>query len=204
MSFILAEDLALKTLLGGITVTDEKNNSRAVGVWFANPDVESRSQSYPYITIELINMEPAKDRQHSGIFEDNDLQGTIAPTSGFTYFYESPVTWKLIYQVTTYARHPRHDRTILAYLLNNVFLSDRGYLPVPNDLGTETGYRHLLLEEFVKRDTIEDNRRLHRSVFTVSVSSESDVDSYVYAQAVSTVKINKKTTADIPSGQQPI
>jgi hypothetical protein len=203
LSFILSEDLALKTILTGIVVTDEKNTARPVGVWFSNPDVESRSQSYPYITIELINMEQAKERQHSGIFTDNDLQGTITPVSGHSYQYESPVTWNLVYQITTYARHPRHDRAILAYLTGRVFASDRGYLPVPNDLGTETSYRHLILEEFIKRDTIEDNRRLYRSVFTVTVSSESNVDSYIYAPDATSVKINS-TTTDIPPGYQPI
>lgn len=205
MSFILSEDLALKTLLTGITVTDEKNSSRSVGVWFANPDVESRTQSYPYLTIELLDFDPATYRQHSGIFEDNDFQGTIAPSGATTYKYEIPIAWDLVYQITSYSRHPRHDRAIISYLLNKVFVSKRGYLAVPNDLGTETSYRHLMLEEFVKRDTIEDNRRLYRNVFTVTVSSEGTAASYTTTgTAVSTVNINKKTTADIPSGQQPV
>jgi len=205
MSFILSEDLALKSLLTGITVVDDKNASRPVGVWFANPDVESRSQSYPYMTIELLDFDPATYRQHSGLSQDNDLQGTIAPSGNIVYNYEIPIAWDLVYQITSYARHPRHDRAIIAYLLNQVFPSKRGYLAVPNDLGTETGYRHLMLEEFVKRDTIEDNRRLYRNVFTVTVSSEGTVASYVAtSNTVSTVNINKKTTADIPSGQQPV
>jgi len=205
MSFVLSEDLALKTLLSGITVTDEKNNSRSVGVWFANPDIESRSQSYPYITIELLDFATASYRQHSGIFTDSDLQGTIAPVTGTNYDYEIPITWDLVYQITTYARHPRHDRAILSHLLNKVFVSKRGYLAVPNDLGTETAYRHLMLEEFTKRDTIEDNRRLYRSVFTVTVSSEGTVDltNAKVGKPVSTVHIND-TTSDIPPGQQPI
>jgi hypothetical protein len=205
MSFILSEDLALKTLLGGITVADDKNATRAVGVWFANPDVESRSQSYPYITIELLDADPATYRQHSGMFEDNDSQGTIAPVAGRAYKYEIPIAWDLVYQITSYSRHPRHDRAIMAYLLNNVFISKRGYLAVPNDLGTETSYRHLMLEEFVKRDTIEDNRRLYRNVFTVTVSSEGTVvTKTTNTVPVATVNINTATTADIPSGQQPV
>jgi hypothetical protein len=205
LSFILSEDLALKTLLTGITVTDEKNASRSVGVWFANPDVESRAQSYPYLTIELLDFDPATYRQHSGIFQDNDLQGTIAPSGNINYTYEIPVAWDLMYQITSYSRHPRHDRAIIAFLLNKVFPSKKGYLAVTNDLGTETAYRHLILDEFVKRDTIEDNRRLYRNVFTVTVSSEGTASSYVQTgNTVSTVKINKQTTADIPSGQQPI
>lgn len=205
MSFILSEDLALKAILTGITVTDEKNSARSVGVWFANPDVESRAQSYPYITVELLDFDPAAYRQHSGLFQDNDLQGTVTPSGANTYTYEIPIAWDLVYQITTYSRHPRHDRAIISYLLNKVFVSKRGYLAVPNDLGTETSYRHLMLEEFVKRDTIEDNRRLYRNVFTVTVSSEGTVASYSQTStAVSTVNINKKTTADIPSGQQPV
>ena len=205
MSFILSEDLALKAILTGITVIDEKNSARSVGVWFANPDVESRAQSYPYITVELLDFDPAAYRQHSGLFQDNDLQGTVTPSGANTYTYEIPIAWDLVYQITTYSRHPRHDRAIISYLLNKVFVSKRGYLAVPNDLGTETSYRHLMLEEFVKRDTIEDNRRLYRNVFTVTVSSEGTVASYSQTStAVSTVNINKKTTADIPSGQQPV
>ena len=203
MSFILSEDLALKTLLTGIVVADDKNATRSVGVWFANPDLESRAQSYPYITIELLDFDPATYRQHSGIFVDNDLQGTIAPVSGTDYVYEIPIAWDLMYQITTYSRHPRHDRAIIAHLLNKVFVSKRGYLAVPNDLGTETSYRHLILEEFTKRDTIEDNRRLYRNVFTVTVSSEGTAASYTTTKEVSTVKINT-VIDDIPSGQQPI
>ena len=205
MSFILSEDNALKSLLTGITVADEKNSARPVGVWFANPDVESRAQSYPYMTIELLDFDPATYRQHSGVFQDSDLQGTIAPSGNITYSYEIPIAWDLVYQITTYSRHPRHDRAIISHLLNKVFISKRGYLAVPNDLGTETGYRHLILEEFVKRDTIEDNRRLYRNVFTVTVSSEGTVASYATSQnTVSTVNINKAKTSDIPPGQQPV
>jgi hypothetical protein len=205
MSFILSEDLALKTLLTGIVVADDKNATRSVGVWFSNPDLESRAQSYPYITIELLDFDPATYRQHSGVFQDNDLQGTIAPSGNIVYSYEIPVAWDLMYQITTYSRHPRHDRAIIAHLLNRVFISKRGYLAVPNDLATETSYRHLILEEFTKRDTIEDNRRLYRNVFTVTVSSEGTAATYTtVTNTVSTVNINKSTIADIPSGQQPV
>lgn len=205
MSFILSEDLALKNILTGIVVADDKNATRSVGVWFANPDLESRAQSYPYITIELLDFDPATYRQHSGLFQDNDLQGTIAPSGNRAYTYEIPIAWDLTYQITTYSRHPRHDRAIIAHLLNKVFISKRGYLAVPNDLGTETSYRHLILEEFTKRDTIEDNRRLYRNVFTVTVSSEGTTATYTTTgNTVSTVKINKATTADIPPGQLPI
>jgi len=205
MSFILSEDQALKTLLQGITVVDEKNSAREVGVWFSTPDIESRAQSYPYMTIELIDVAQASYRQTSGLFKDNDFQGTITPISGKTYTYETPIAMDLIYQITSYARHPRHDRAIMSYLLNKVFLGKRGYLAVPNDLGTETGYRHLFLDEFTKRDTIEDGRRLYRNVFTITVTSESSVNTSAadLSKNATSVTINTITT-HIPSDKRPI
>lgn len=198
MSFIFAEDQALKTKMQGIVVTDEKNNTRSVQVWFANPDVETRQQSYPYITIELIGIDWANYRQHSGFISDNDRQGTVTPVNGEVFRYESPATWDLLYQITAYSRHPRHDRAITAHLLGQDFVANRGFLPVPNDLGTEISWRHIIMQDFAKRDTVEDGRRLYRSVFTVLVTSEgtpSDGDSVAW---VEDVLINENPTY-IPS-----
>lgn len=193
MSFLVSEDEALKQKLKGIIVSDEKNASREVQVWFAKPDIESKNQSYPYITVELLDSNWAGYRQHSGQIVDTDAQGTVAPVGRKTYTYEMPVAWDLVYQVTSYARHPRHDRLILAHLLNRVFPSRRGFLAIYNDLGTEVGYRHLILEEFTKRDTVEDGRRLYRNVFTVTVSSEGTVFAEGPTPAVETVFINAET-----------
>jgi len=197
MTFIVSEDEALKALLRGIVVADEKNATREVGVWFTKPDLESKAQSYPYITLDLLDFNRATYRQTSGVLVDNDKQGTTAPVSGIAYTYEIPVAWDLVYQITTYARHPRHDRMIMAHLLNNVFPGNRGYVAIENDLGTETGYRHVILEEFTKRDTVEDGRRLYRNVFTVTVSSEGTSISTGPTPEVETVFIND-TTSDIP------
>jgi len=200
MSFIISEDEALKAKLQGLIVADEKNATRAVEVWYAMPDVELRKQSYPYITLELIDSTPAAYRQTAGINVDPDNQGTAAPVSGTAYSYEIPVAYDLMYQIVTYARHPRHDRTIIAHMLETVTPGKRGWLAVPNDLGTETSYRHLFLDEYVKRDTVEDGRRLYRNVFTVTVTSEAKAQA-TQGTIPSSVKINT-TTTDIPSGKQ--
>lgn len=190
MSFLLAEDEALKNLMRGIYVADEKNNAREVGVWFANPDVESRQQSYPYLTIELLNVEWANFRQQAGRWIDTDSQGTVQPVNGQVHAYEMPVPWTLTYQITSYARHPRHDRRIMAHLLSNDFVAQRGFIAVQNDLGTESSYRHLVLEGFTKRDTIEDGRRLFRNVFTITITSESVSGEGLGVPEVSDVIIN--------------
>ena len=192
MSFLISEDEALRNFMRNIYVVDEKNNSREVGVWFANPDVESRQQSYPYLTIELLDIEWANYRQHSGSWYDNDSQGTVAPVNGVVHAYDMPVPWDLTYQITSYARHPRHDRQIINHLLSNDFVAQRGFLAVSNDLGTETAYRHLILEGFTKRDTVEDGRRLFRNVFTIRITSESVAGSGLGVPQVSDVLINNE------------
>ena len=62
MTFILSEDKALRDLLKGMKVTDQKtldeggNATRNVDVWFGQPDQEPRNQSYPYIVIDMIDI----------------------------------------------------------------------------------------------------------------------------------------------------
>ena len=205
--FIVAEDLALKTHLAGLTVSDEKSAARSVKVWFGYPDVEVRDQAFPFITVDLVDIVPANDRQHQGRFTDNDFRGTLAPVSGVVYSYDAPVAYDLIYQVTSYTRHPRHDRAVMFQLMNK-FPSKYGKLAVPNELGTETGYRSIFLDGFVKRDAVDGetgNRRLLSNVLTLRVISEMTpaVADAISAKLVATVKINT-TTAYIPSGYQPV
>lgn len=172
--FILAEDNAIKELCKGIVVSDTASNSRPVKVWFGYPDVEIRDQAFPFITVDLIDIIPANNRQHSGVIYDSDNAGTIEPIPDTYYSYDIPVAYDLVYQITSYSRHPRHDRTIMYELLNK-FPSKYGKLAVPNQLETETGYRSMFLDGFVKRDTADSetgNRRLLRNTLTVRVISE--------------------------------
>jgi hypothetical protein len=174
MTFILAEDLALKTYLSGITVSDERSASRPVKVWFGYPDVEIRTQDFPFITIDLIDVTEAHYRQPSGEVYDGNFMGTQPVQTGKWYNYSIPVAYDLVYQVTSHARHPRHDRAII-YQLNEKFPGLRGFLPVPDDLGTSTSYRHMFSDRMVKIDRAEGqngNKRLLRNTYTVRVASE--------------------------------
>jgi len=204
--FIVAEDLAIKTLLAGITVSDDKNATRPVKTWFGYPDIEIRDQAFPFITIDLIDIMPGNDRQTYGILTDDDYQGTIAPASGISYQYVTPVAYDLVYQVTSYCRHPRHDRALMYQLLNK-FPSKYGYLTVPNELGTENSIRSMFLDGFVKRDAVTGetgDRRLLRNVLTVRVLSQmTPAQAATAYKNVEHVSINT-TTSSIPSGYQPL
>lgn len=204
--FIVAEDLALKTLLQGITVKDDKNQTRPVKVWFGYPDVEIRDQSFPYITIDLIDIVPANNRQTYGYLTDSDYQGTTTPVAGQSYTYLIPVAYDLVYQVTSWARHPRHDRSLMHTLLTRL-PSKYGHLIVPNELGTENSSRSMFLDGFVKRDTVDSetgNRRLLRNVFSLRVISQmTPIQAASATKQVETVRINN-TTQYIPSGLTPV
>ena len=199
MSFILAEDAALKNYLQGMTVADEKAPVRPVKVWFGYPDVEVRTQSYPYVVVELVDVVPAHERQISGILYDSDNRGTVTPVEGVVYGYQIPLPYDLVYQITTYSRHPRHDRALL-FQMQQKFPSQYGSLAVPNALNTESAYRHMFLDGFLKRDQIEDGKRLFRGVYTVRIVSEMTPSTAGNAlSTVQTVHINRVTT-NIPDG----
>ncbi len=219
--FLIAEDEALKGFLQGMVVADEKSaaangptgtvKTRPVKVWFGYPDVEVRAQEFPFVTIDLVDIVHANDRQHQGVIHDNDYMGTQVPQAGYIYEYNLPVAFDIIYQVTTYARHPRHDRAILFQMWNK-FPAKYGKLPVSNQIGTQTGWRSMFVDGYVKRDTFEDaesgNRRLLRNVFTIRVISEmTPAIAAERTEVVQEVIINVPTennTSNIPSGLQPL
>ena len=64
--FILAEDEALKAHIQGLTVSDNSMPDRPVKVWFGYPDVEVRDQVFPFLTIDLIDIKAANERQTYG------------------------------------------------------------------------------------------------------------------------------------------
>jgi len=200
--FIIAEDLALKTFLSGITVSDDANPSRTVKVWFGYPDIEIRDQTFPFITIDLIDIIPGNERQTYGYLVDSDNRGTETPVDGYSYTYLTPVAYDLVYQITSYSRNPRHDRSLMFQLLNK-FPSKYGNLIVPNQLGTDTSSRSMFLDGFVKRDAVESetgNRRLLRNVLSVRVISEmTPAQASTAIKNVEYVEI-ETTTSYIPSG----
>jgi hypothetical protein len=195
-TFLFAEDKALKTHLQGITVSDLKEATRPVKVWFGYPDVELRVQEYPYMVIELYDIQPANDRQSAGFWVDDTYRGTIVSDQTTTYSYYSPQVYDLYYQVSSYSRNPRHDRKIIFEMMNKKVPGKYGHLMIPS--GNEDGTydaRHMFLEGFVKRDTVEDGRRLFRNVFSIRVVSEMTfTDEPVLAVPVEQVDIQPLST----------
>lgn len=195
MPFIINEDKALKTVLKGITVADAKNPARPVGVWFGQPDVEIREQSYPYITIDLVDIMEEKDRNNRGV---TTLSYTPeGANSGTKYKTEIPIPVAIDYQVTSYSRQPLHDRAIIAALLTDILPFRFGTLEIPED----KTIRRLELLGYTKRDITEQGKRLYVNVFTIRVSSEILPSTLVaYSPTITTVN---KTFTSYPNTNVP-
>lgn len=177
----LAEDEALKNLLKNMVVTDQRANSegatRPVGVWFGMPDQELREQSFPYMTIDLIDIAEDRERAMRGTIDDSDyayfkyMKPTLATGKGAKQSFPIPVY--LDYQVTTFARHPRHDRQILSDLL---------YTRLPLRFGSlstnDETIRRLDVLDVAKRDLVEQGKRLYSNAIRVRISSEMPLTQY--------------------------
>jgi hypothetical protein len=172
MTFLLSEDDALRSWLDGMTVVDQKadgtvTSSRQVGVWFGQPDQELREQRYPYITIDMIDVTRDPEREMRGKSYVDYLAPTNLP-SNMGWEIDLPIPVNIDYQITTYCRHPRHDRQLLAEIVSARIPFRFGQLSL-ND-GT---LRRLELISVSKRDNIsEQGKRLFTNVLTVRIGSE--------------------------------
>ena len=170
MTFLLSEDKALREKLRGITVTDQKaddtSTQREVGVWFGVPDQEIRTQSYPYITIDMIDIVRDTQREMRGKTNAEYLkpEGWDVLTEFET---DLPIPVNIDYQVTTYSRHPRHDREIISKLLALKLPIRFGVLELDDNT-----VRRLDVLDVNKRDMVENGKRLFMNAISLRVSSE--------------------------------
>lgn len=182
MTFLLSEDKALREKLQGMVVHDQKSDgqeqARPVQVWFGQPDQELRAQTYPYITIDMIDVVREADREMRGLVKPEYMADpeTVPDGEGGTipfdpevhdWVIDLPIPVAIDYQITTYARHPRHDRELLSQLLHEKLLLRFDQLDLED--GTN---RRLEVLNVSKRDVTEQAKRLFVNAITVRVSSE--------------------------------
>lgn len=172
MTFLLSEDKGLRQKLEGMQVQDQRadfeGSLRKVGVWFGMPDQEIRDQSYPYLTIDLIDVNRDFSREMRGVVEAPAYlrqNSSLPNTQGVEV--DLPIPVNIDYQITSYARHPRHDRELLSQLVYTKLPLRGGVLDL--DDGTT---RRLDVIDIAKRDMVEQGKRLFMNSVTVRVSSE--------------------------------
>lgn len=213
--FLLAEDEAIKARLKGITVSDDRNNTRPVQVFFRYPEAETERE-YPFITIEMLDIVHAKNRQHCElpIIYYNATGGASAPAGAsampnamnywpsisddfsnitnkdeFKILYSNEfVPVDLLYQVSTFTRSALHDRYLSSLMLTKIFPFRRGSIHIPAD-NTD---RRLELLDWSTADLLDPEagyrKRIFRKVYTLQMSAElPSTDIYGSQQNLSTI-----------------
>lgn len=176
--WILDEMYALKTYLSGITVVDGQMSNRPVGVWFNQPDPQIRNQVFPYITLDLIDV--AENTAQVQSWYGNDAPDYYpelpAAPAGEGYSTTQPYLTPMLltFQVSTWARNPRHDVAIMSALFHRQLHPRFGEISVSTDSTNTNGTRRrLVIRGFAKRDTTDDTqKRLYRNIWTVQMTSE--------------------------------
>jgi hypothetical protein len=189
--FLFSEDKALREKMQGMLVYDQKATGddvpRQVGVWFGQPDQEIRAQQYPYVTIDMIDIsrDPAREmrgKTNAAYLESRLSESFDAETQGWET--DLPIPVNIDYQITTYARQPRHDRMLVAQLMAEKLPIRAGILEL--DDGT---VRRLDVMDVAKRDITENQKRLFVNAVTVRVSSEVVQGALTEFQKTATVNI---------------
>jgi hypothetical protein len=198
-SFLLTEDEALKKLLEGIVVPGDKPG-RTVPVYFRFPEAE-RQIIYPFITIDLLGIDPAYDLWTSVhyLHEDTDefrdertlelVNKGLHEPSVAADIWQTPnppdptkplrrknyLPYRLTYQITTWSKMFAHDRVLTAKLIRDIIMPRPSWLSV----GADGTWKRMESLGWSAADipTQEGNvKRIFRKAFTVSVQTEIPQD----------------------------
>jgi hypothetical protein len=195
--FLLAEDAALKARFATLSVSDDRNGSRPVQVFYRYPEAETE-RSYPFLTIEMIDLVHAKNRQHSEveltyakagipqrdrfIGRPNELEywpsrisnmNTVTGTTNIEFITSGEfVPVDLLYQVSTFTRSALHDRQLSSQMLSTIVPFRKGYIDIPED-GTT---RRLDLLDWTTADLLDSEsgyrKRIFRKIYTLQMTAE--------------------------------
>ena len=210
--FLLAEDAAIKNRFSGLHVSDDRQGSRPVQVFFRYPESETE-RSYPFVTIEMIDIVHARNRQHSEVSLEYAKVGTplheksLTRPNALKYFPDrisnmENVTGALssdfittnefvpvdiLYQVSTFTRSALHDRQLSSQMLSTIVPFRKGFIDVPED-GT---IRRFDLLDWTTADLLDSEagyrKRIFRKIYTLQMSAEiPSTDMYGF-QKVSSV-----------------
>jgi hypothetical protein len=189
VGFLLAEDEALKLRLSGLTVSDDRNAARPVQVFFRYPEGETE-KNYPFITIELLDISHARNRQHSEVtlysnYTESNNQITYWPSTaasvgvvvGQDYLKTNEfIPVDIVYQVSTYCRSAQHDRQLSAQMLTTVVPFRFGYILIAADNTS----RRLEMLGWANADLLDQEtgyrKRIFRKVYTLQMTAELPSD----------------------------
>jgi hypothetical protein len=178
--FILAEDDALHRYLENIVVPKkpDEDAGQKVRVWFRFPEGE-RQISYPFITINMIDVAPAYELWTSefvvdteGLYRPSVMPSLPAPNTDMGYSIRPYLAFHITYQVTVHTRSNLHDRYLASLFFTDIFPPRPFWLGVDAD----NTWRRCELLDFAQQDVPESTesgiKRIFRKMYTISMLSE--------------------------------
>jgi hypothetical protein len=209
--FLLAEDAALKARFSTMTVSDDRNGSRPVQVFFRYPESETE-RSYPFLTIEMIDIVHARNRQHSETeivyakVGTNNRADLLNDPNAMTYWPSRVANMEnvtatgkdfivsnefvpvdILYQVSTFTRSALHDRQLSSQMLSTIVPFRKGFIQVPED-GT---VRRLDLLDWTTADLLDSEagyrKRIFRKIYTLQMTAEIPSTDMYGLQQIDTV-----------------
>lgn len=203
--FLFAEDEALKLRFSNLTVSDDRSGERPVQVFFRYPDSETE-RTYPFITIEMIDIVHARNRQHSVVdqygYREGDDWGdkpsalTYYPSVSSTITVPDEVEYlkttefvpvDILYQVSTFTRSALHDRQLSSKMLYDIVPFRYNSIYIPAD-GTS---RRLDLMDWTSADLLDPEtaykKRIFRKVYTLQMTAEIPTSQFVGIKQATTI-----------------
>lgn len=204
--FLLAEDEALKLRFTGLKVSDDRNGERDVQVFFRYPEGETE-RLYPFITIEMIDIVHARNRQHSVVdqyaYREGDewaennpaainyypsIASELTVPEELEYMKTTEfVPVDILYQVSTFTRSALHDRQLSAKMLYDVVSFRYNSIYIPAD-GTS---RRLDLLDWTTADLLDPEagyrKRIFRKIYTLQMTAEIPTSEFVGIKQATTI-----------------
>jgi hypothetical protein len=165
------EDMGLKNLLQGVTVTDlnaSPSTPRPVPVWFHNPEREERRITYPNIVINFLGERVAHEREHRGhvqVFYRYLQNIPLDPDKPVMIEYPIPLDFD--YLVTATARVNQHISQISASLVMGRLHPRFAQMECPG--GT---VRRITVQGVSRTNSLDVDKRLFRQIYQLRVSTE--------------------------------
>ena len=199
IGFLLAEEDALKLMLEGtLTLPDRTGTEKPVRVWFRYPDPET-TITYPFVTIDLIGIEPAYDLWHSeyALYKDSEVEeySDTGEISGYRLYDPSTshnialtatdppgyfkrrnyLQYRLIFQLGMWANNVAHDRLMSARMIRDIIQPHPSWLHCPAD-GVWKRMETLGWAAADMPSQEGAQKRIFRKMYTISVQTDLPQD----------------------------
>jgi len=153
-------DTALYDRLDGITVIDKDGNPQSVAIILKAPEEEFKLEEIPGISVGLVDIRYAPERQ------DWIRSETINLVDNTAVIKDMHKPYDIMFQIAVHSTYSEDDRSLQEQVLQK--LPPRTYI----DVGDESFYV-FLTSPFVESDILGD-RRIFRKIGTYLIAAELD------------------------------